>query len=443
MLARRFTTCVSLLLVSILSGCTFWFPYTVSVTLGDLDGDSDLDALVSNGHTDDTGEPNTVWINLGGAQGGSAGVFVDSHQQLGEHTEHTFAASLADLDDDGDLDAIFASNPYLGIWLNQGQADFIQHSRYLLHSSRDSASSAHAAAVGDLDADGDPDIFAASCCRSHWVSSNGQGIIDQGVFDSPDWVLFNQGLRADGHLDQFVIGEQVLDNRSSLEAALGDLDADGDLDALVGGISMPESPAQPGAQVYFNDGSGSFTSGPAFSNADVGSLKVGDLDADGDLDAYLGVSKRPEDLPLDEVWLNQGDGRFENSKQSLSRGDAVHVELHDFNGDERLDVLVGLRSGEAELWWNDGHGNLSDSGLSFRGRRFTAFSAGDVDGNGTVDVLGMHFDSGYRLWLNDGRGSFQLASPAFDTTWLWIGGIMGMVAVFALLWWLPREHHPA
>ncbi len=84
------------------------------VALGDLDGDGDLDAWVANYN-----QANRVWINQGGDQGGTPGTYADSGQALGSLL--SFGVALGDLDGDGDLDA-WVTN-YFGqanrVWINQ------------------------------------------------------------------------------------------------------------------------------------------------------------------------------------------------------------------------------------------------------------------------------------------------------------------------------------
>jgi WD40 repeat protein len=87
-----------------------------AVVLGDLDGDSDLDAFMANAASS-AGAPNTVWLNDG------QGNFSNSDLRLGN--ELSYGVDLGDLDGDGDLDAFVANNsPPNAVWLNGSyQAD--------------------------------------------------------------------------------------------------------------------------------------------------------------------------------------------------------------------------------------------------------------------------------------------------------------------------------
>ena len=62
----------------------------------------------------------------------------------------------------------------------------------------------------------------------------------------------------------------------------GDVDADGDLDAVVANRSQ-------GNRVWRNDGSGSFTdTSQVLGSFNSRGVALGDVDADGDLDAVVG-----------------------------------------------------------------------------------------------------------------------------------------------------------
>ncbi len=182
------------------------------MVLGDLDGDGDLDAFVAevcyNWRT--LWIARTVWLNQGGAQGGTAGLFSDNGQTLGDHD--SLGVALGDVDGDGDLDA-FVANDYLQgnrVWLNQGARKVAWQASSLTAARRSEVIPA-SVSLGDLDGDGDLDAFVAN---------------------DPNQVWLNQGGAQGGTLGEFADSGQTLNN-SSFGVALGDLDGDGDLDAFV------------------------------------------------------------------------------------------------------------------------------------------------------------------------------------------------------------------
>ena len=88
--------------------------------------------------------------------------------------------------------------------------------------------------------------------------------------------------------------------------ALGDLDGDGDLDAWVANYLGPNA-------VWLNDGDAGFgDSGQALGQRNSFAVALGDLDADGDLDAWVANYDQPN-----SIWFNDGAGRFTDSGQTL------------------------------------------------------------------------------------------------------------------------------
>ncbi|MDG2113096.1 MAG: FG-GAP-like repeat-containing protein, partial [Actinomycetota bacterium] len=140
----------------------------------------------------------------------------------------------------------------------------------------------------------------------------------------------------------FTNSGQELVNRESFSVALGDLDGDGDLDAMVANNSQPNT-------VWTNDGNGTFTdSGQALGTSISFSVALGDLDGDGDLDAMVANLGQPN-----TVWNNDGNGTFTNSGQALGNGISISVALGDLDGDSDLDAMVANQNQPNTVWTND------------------------------------------------------------------------------------------
>jgi hypothetical protein len=74
------------------------------------------------------------------------------------------------------------------------------------------------------------------------------------------------------------------------EMELADLDGDGDLDAFLACRSLSGVPSCTETQVLLNNGGGQFSKGWSDEVKGIDEVGLGDLDGDGDLDAF---SPRP------------------------------------------------------------------------------------------------------------------------------------------------------
>ncbi len=356
------------------------------IALQDLDGDGDLDAFVGNTSYYDN-PANTVWFNDG------AGNFSDSGQRLG--SAFTWDVSLGDLDGDGDLDAFVANSEVTAgqpdeVWLNDGDGIFIDSGQRLGNSL------SRAVALGDLDGDGDLDAFIAN------------GITERGQAEA-DRVWLN-----DGH-GVFSSSGQSLGSAAGLDVALGDLDGDGDLDAFVAN-GDPQRVRNEANEVWLNNGHGVFSSsGQSLGETISQAVTLGDLDADGDLDAFI-ANGGPEvlDGQPDEVWLNNGGGVFSDSGQRLGSLSSYGAALGDLYQDGTLDVFVAGYRGGNRVWLNDGSGSLTLSSPAFGTESAADVALGDVDGDGDVDALVANaISEPNRLWLNRGHeGTAPASLPA-------------------------------
>jgi len=272
---------------------------SLTVALGDVDGDGDLDALVAN-----YDQANRVWLNNG------SGIFSDSGQSLGSSKSQTLV--LGDVDGDGDLDAFVAN--YSGqanrVWLNNGSGTFSDSGQSL------GSSASISVALGDLDGDGDLDAFVTNYNQGNRV-----------------WLNNGPGTFSDSG--------QSLGSSYSGKVVLGDLDGDGDLDAFVVNVQSDH--------LWLNNGSGAFSdSGQNFSSGASEGVALGDIDGDGDLDAFISHSTLDQTTMLgNRVLLNNGSGTFSDSGLSLGGSWSMEAALGDIDGDGDLDAFVANTLGQA------------------------------------------------------------------------------------------------
>ena len=222
---------------------------SANVSLGDLDGDGDLDIVLAKGRH--TPLLDRVLINDG------KGGFVAS--DLGPTPDRTYTAALADLDGDGDLDVLTSNDTpdRKLVYLNDGKGRFTVAGTWGVAEW-----STRNATVADLNGDGRVDVIAA----------NRPG---------PSFACLNQG---GGRFANDCIRIPA-ESATSIVAA--DFDKDGFIDLAV--------PSRDGGQsrIYFNDGKAGFSRTTPFGPPDA-AARVGaaaDFNRDGSLDLAVGDEK--------------------------------------------------------------------------------------------------------------------------------------------------------
>ncbi len=212
----------------------------------------------------------------------------------------------------------------------------------------------------------------------------------------------------------FTSNGQSLNSNYSQDVALGDLDNDGDLDAFVANGSFQSN------RVWINDGYGNFT----ISKQNIGSsnsraVSLGDLDGDGDLDAFVA------NLYANHVYFNDGNANFTSSGQDIGNYEsACGVALGDLDGDGDLDAFVaGYKVNKNKIWLNNGTGFFTDSGQNLGDTYNKDVSLGDLDNDGDLDAFIFKSDSN-QVWLNDGNGNFTITEQRLGDAQS-LGGCLG------------------
>jgi hypothetical protein len=211
----------------------------------------------------------------------------------------------------------------------------------------------------------------------------------------------------------FIDSGQSLGTSKSQTVTFGDLDGDNDLDAFVANDG--------GNKVWLNDGNGNFIdSGQSLGTSYSGVAALGDLDGDNDLDAFVANGDWYASGQANKVWLNDGNGNFSDSGQSLGgTSGSQDVALGDLDGDNDLDAFVANYVGPNKIWLNDGNGNFS-GGQDLSDKASEGVALGDLDGDNDLDAFIANFyGQANDVWLNDGNGNFIDSGQSLGTSNSW------------------------
>ncbi len=350
--------------------------------------------------------------------------FVHDNGMTGElyFAEHMGGAvALLDIDNDGDLDLYLGQGHSLArsaggsfdageaggqspgdrLYRNDLDANGLRFTDITGASGLDARGYALGVTAGDIDNDGDPDLYILNLGRNElWRNDS-----------TPETIRFTD----------ITEGSNAADARWSAAASFFDLDADGLLDLFVGNyvefrVSIHQQCASaegvldycgPMAyrsepnRVLRNRGGGVFEDWTA--RLGVGDLRrptlgtvAADFDGDGWTDIYVANDLQPNALLLNRA----GEGLIDDAALAGAAVDAsgqpqasMGVLAEDFNGDGMVDLfMTHLHRETNTLYVNRGNGLWDDStrtsGLGRPSFAFTGFGAAalDYDLDGELDI---------------------------------------------------------
>lgn len=374
--------------------------------VGDVDGDGDDDLYVTRVYL-----PSSLYENLGD------GTFREFPGALGAQVDAgSSGAAFADIDRDGDLDLYVTSVGGTRHFL------FVREGERFVEQARERGAALETAlplggstpTFGDFDRDGDLDLYVGEW-RNRRVVHDGPAMAR---------LLRNRGPAMPGHFEDVTDRAGVSMEEAYVGvaprgvyvygAALTDVDGDRIPDLVVAGDFRT-------SRLFFGRGDGTFVDGTAAAmfgtESNAMGLSFGDVDGDGDLDAYVTSIWMGSPDSGNRLYRNLGARVFADATDEFgvrNSGWGWGTAFFDYDNDGDLDLvatngwnLPDWANDPMRLWRNDGAGpmrEVSDAeGLQDRGqgRGIVVF---DADGDGDLDLFVARYGEKPILYRNE-RGN--------------------------------------
>jgi len=332
--------------------------------------------------------------------------------------EWTNRVEVADINDDGLLDLLFANGG------DYSEPGVLESSRIFINQGPDSLFRevtneifgqdkfyARVIKVRDLNHDQIPDMLIGTTFQTQSELYMGTG---KGMFKK-------------------VTASQLPKSAASIgDLEFGDVDDDGDLDIVLADWGPGSNMENGGGltRLWLNDGKGYFTDVTATQMPDVPiqfSWDVEFLDFDNDFDLDIAVSCKR--CGTSRTFVNNGKGVFKNERMLPAYTNNYEFEVMDVNKDGFLD-LVTVNDGEIvnqQSWSRREHIFLNDSAKQFIDATPTHWPDSENSGEDDNNIVFLDFDSDGdpdfllssltgedRLLVNDGSGKFNMQQPVLS-----------------------------